>query len=205
MASRVPAIFDSSDPCSPLSISNQHTALLLMDYQNLTAAMIGEPAAKVVSTARTVQKWAVENGIMVVHCLIDTRSGETPEPFMKSAARFKGLQAKLHEAPALGRGMPRVGSDLGRRKDRPEKTRVYLSAPRSKSSSNARCCGYQILDTGWDFNIRLSSQHLPLLRQMRSTSLQSSKMLVSILCRVFTICSCNTSSRAQRMLPNVPN
>lgn len=101
MASRTPAIFDVQDPCSPLSIPDSYTALLLLDYHTIFIASLGDAATRAVLTAQVLQKWAVENGIMVVHCLVDTKSEETPKPSMKAAARIKGLQQRLHETPAL--------------------------------------------------------------------------------------------------------
>ena len=101
MSSRIPAIFDAKEPCSPLSIPNFQTALLLLDYQNLVTASLGDDAARAVSIAQKMQRWAFENRIMVVHCLVETK-GHTPKPSMKMAERFKILQGKLQETPTLG-------------------------------------------------------------------------------------------------------
>jgi nicotinamidase-related amidase len=101
MASRIPAIFDAEDPCSPLCIPNSKTALLLMDYQNIITAAMGEEATKAISVARTLQKWAAENQILAVHCLVQAE-GQTPKQSMKMAGRFKVMQEKLQERPALG-------------------------------------------------------------------------------------------------------
>ena len=102
MVSRIPAIFDLRDPCSPLSIPNSKTALLLLDYQNISLAALGDAATNAVSTARSMQKWATEQGILVIHCLVDAKSGESPKSSMKLAARFKVMQEKLQSTPALG-------------------------------------------------------------------------------------------------------
>jgi nicotinamidase-related amidase len=101
MSSRIPAIFDAKEPCSPLSIPNSQTALLLLDYQNLVTASLGDDATRAVSVAHKMQRWAVENQIVVVHCLVETK-GQTPKPSMKMAGRFKILQGKLQETPTLG-------------------------------------------------------------------------------------------------------
>lgn len=101
MASRIPAIFDAEDPCSPLSVPNSQTALLLMDYQNVTVAAIGDEGTKAVSTAGMLQRWAAEIGILAIHCLVNT-DGQMPRPSSKTAARFKVMQARLQEEPALG-------------------------------------------------------------------------------------------------------
>jgi nicotinamidase-related amidase len=114
MTSRVPAIFDVQDPCSPLSIPNSQTALLLLDYQNLSIAAMGDAGAKAVATAGLMQKWAFDSGIMVVHCLVDTKSGESPKPSMKAAGRVKVLQEKLQNMPALGdehEGLSKIAED----------------------------------------------------------------------------------------------
>ena len=126
MTSRVPAIFDAGDPCSPLSIPNAQTALLLLDYQNISLAVIKDVATGVVLAARSMQKWASEQGILVIHCLVDA-SGESPKPSMKAASRFKLMQQKLQETPALGDECEAL-SQIAPNEERDSRRPGYISA-----------------------------------------------------------------------------
>jgi nicotinamidase-related amidase len=99
MASRVPAILDATDPCSPLFIPNSQTALFLMDYHNFVVEAMGEEGERAVSSARKMQEWAADNQILVVHCLVEL-DGQSPMPSSKSAGRFKVMQEMLRAKPA---------------------------------------------------------------------------------------------------------
>lgn len=99
MATRTAAIFDSSKACSPLSIPAANTALLLLDYQNITVSMASD-GGQTVTVAREMRDWAVEQGIPAYHCLVDTTSA--PEPSMKISERWVFYEEKLKVAPELG-------------------------------------------------------------------------------------------------------
>lgn len=113
MASRIPAIFDAQDPCSPLFIPNSQTALLLLDYQKISlAACTPDAVTKVIAAARSMQEWAFNNGILIVHCVVDIKSDIMRS--MKAAGRLKVLQGKLQSIPALGEeheGLAKISED----------------------------------------------------------------------------------------------
>lgn len=102
MASREAAILDPTKPSSPLSVPAAQTALLLMDYQNLTVALVGEDGSRTVEVACQMRDWAVEQGMSVFHCLVDTKSGAAPHAHMKMADRWKFYEEKLKQMPQLG-------------------------------------------------------------------------------------------------------
>ncbi|EXJ61477.1 uncharacterized protein A1O5_11793 [Cladophialophora psammophila CBS 110553] len=97
------AVFSPRDPASPLSISPHETAMLLMDYQNMVLARIGDAVAtSVVSIASQMRDWALDKGMTVFHCLIDASPSAKPPPHSRTAAKWKLYEAKFVEMPWLG-------------------------------------------------------------------------------------------------------
>src|ERR1700761_4670586 len=97
------AVFDPTDPTSPLSISPHETALLLMDYQNMLRGRVGEGGwASVTNIAPQLRDWAREKNITVFHCLIDTSPGTKPPGQTRTATKWKAYKAALATAPGLG-------------------------------------------------------------------------------------------------------
>ena len=81
-----------SDPSSPLHYPSPQTALLLLDYHNFVIELCGDTGKPAVKQASALRDWAVANGILVIHCLIDAHG--TPPPTAKGGDRLKGfLQA----------------------------------------------------------------------------------------------------------------
>ncbi|OCT53694.1 hypothetical protein CLCR_10825 [Cladophialophora carrionii] len=98
------AVFDPSDPTSPLSVSPHETALLLMDYQNMLRGRVGEGAwASVTNIASGLRDWALEKNITVLHCLVDTSPGTKPPGYSRTATRWKAYEAAFAATPELGR------------------------------------------------------------------------------------------------------
>lgn len=102
MSDRSAAIFDPSIPYSPLSIKASQTALLLLDYQNLTVSFLGDDAKRTLQVASQMRAWALEKGMAVFHCLIDTKSGVGPQPGMKLNQRWNMFEQMLKTTPQLG-------------------------------------------------------------------------------------------------------
>ena len=68
----MPHVFDPSDPSSPSSVPPSRTALLIMDVLGYTLA--GTPSSdKALVTNVELRRWALEQGIAVVHCGFDVR------------------------------------------------------------------------------------------------------------------------------------
>ncbi|KAK4556872.1 hypothetical protein LTR86_005852 [Recurvomyces mirabilis] len=78
------------DPSSPLHYPASQTALVLMDFQNFIVSHCGSPGAAAVSQAKVMRDWALDNGIMVVHSIIDLTGPPAP-PTRKGQNRFKAL------------------------------------------------------------------------------------------------------------------
>ncbi|KIX06487.1 uncharacterized protein Z518_04463 [Rhinocladiella mackenziei CBS 650.93] len=95
------AVFNPTDPGSPLSKSPSETAVLLMDYQNLVVTKLGPVGDSVLNVAAQLRDWALYKGMPVFHCLVDT--GARPAPQSKLSARWKWYEDKLAATPALGR------------------------------------------------------------------------------------------------------
>lgn len=105
MAGRVAAIFDASQPCSPLSVPNAKTALLLLDYQVLVLAHVSDEQtrAKILQAAQDVRFWALSQGMTVYHCLVDIRPGVEPLPISKFAQRWETIhKPRIVGNPGLG-------------------------------------------------------------------------------------------------------
>ena len=98
------AMFDPSDPASPLSIAPRDTAVLLMDYQNMLLSRIGnEAASSVLGIASQLRDWALSKEMTVVHCLIDTSPGTRPPAYTKTSKKWKAYRSALAANPSLGR------------------------------------------------------------------------------------------------------
>lgn len=75
---RMAAIFDVSNPASPLAYNASQTALLLMDFQGLTLTRGGDTAIEALAKAKVMRDWALSRNIMILHSVIDTH-GSPPE------------------------------------------------------------------------------------------------------------------------------
>jgi len=93
--SRVPVIFDRADPSSPIFYPASQSALLLLDYHNMIVSRCGANGPKAVAQAAVMRDWALQQGFLVVHCLIGF--DKAPPASMKAAARF-GSYFKLLES-----------------------------------------------------------------------------------------------------------
>ncbi|CAM6083245.1 unnamed protein product [Calypogeia fissa] len=94
MAHHEAAILDPNNSASPLSITAERTALLLMDYHNTFIGLGGEAAFAAVKQGKSMRDWASANGVLVVHCLVDMK-----QPILssfKGAHRFKQLAARMN-------------------------------------------------------------------------------------------------------------
>ncbi|KIX95784.1 uncharacterized protein Z520_08492 [Fonsecaea multimorphosa CBS 102226] len=96
------AVFSPSDPASPLSISPHETAVLLMDYQSMTLATVGDVAATgVINIASQMRDWALHKEMTVFHCLVDASPGSKPPNYSRISAIWKMYEAQFVEMPWL--------------------------------------------------------------------------------------------------------
>jgi nicotinamidase-related amidase len=97
------AVLDPTDPTSPLSVSPNETALLLMDYLNMFRGKIGEGAwTSVTNIAAQLRDWALFKNMMVVHCLINTSPGVKPPGYTRISTRWRAYEAAFAATPELG-------------------------------------------------------------------------------------------------------
>ena len=91
---KMAAIFDVSNPASPLAYHASETALLLMDFQGMIVARGGNAAREALAKAKVMRDWALSRDIMVLHSIVDVRG--------KPPATCKGVERinKLLEAAA---------------------------------------------------------------------------------------------------------
>lgn len=101
MAQRSPTILDRASPASPFHYPASQTALMLMDYQNLTLQMMpAEQRPAIMHNAQGLRDWARNDGVLVLHCLIDT--SRAPEAQRKiTAERWPALEAALKAHPGI--------------------------------------------------------------------------------------------------------
>ena len=92
------AMFDASNPASPLAYPASQTALLLMDFQGMIIARGGDAAREALAKAKVMHDWALSRNIMVLHSIVDVHG--------KPPATCKGVDriSKLLEAAAAEPG-----------------------------------------------------------------------------------------------------
>lgn len=88
------ASFDTADPSDPAHYSPSQTALLLLDFHNAHLPMAGDTSQGALSIAAELRKWAKEQGMVVIHALIDT-SGSVP-PTVKGIKRLESVVAAVN-------------------------------------------------------------------------------------------------------------
>ena len=94
------AIMDGSKPHSPFHYGPPQTALLLMDYQNLTLGMLGEEArSKMLPNVLKLRDWARAHDVLIIHCLIDL--SESPVPGRRMVERWPMIKETLAKNPGL--------------------------------------------------------------------------------------------------------
>ncbi|KAK4539782.1 hypothetical protein LTR36_010370 [Oleoguttula mirabilis] len=69
---------DASDASSPLHYPAAQTALLLLDFQNFIIAMCGSDGSTAATQATRLRAWALEQGIMILHSIVDINGEASP-------------------------------------------------------------------------------------------------------------------------------
>lgn len=84
----------STDLSSPFAYPPQQTALLLMDFLALFPSLLPQETwESTLATAIKMRKWALENDILIVHCLIDVDT--EPASTCLGKDRLKGMLEML--------------------------------------------------------------------------------------------------------------
>ncbi|KAK0868515.1 hypothetical protein LTS02_003590 [Friedmanniomyces endolithicus] len=89
------ASFNATDPSSPLYYPPNQTALLLLDYHGFIISQLAEAGTAALATAARMRTWALENGITVVHCLVDVHA--TPSVICKGGPRVTAMLEGLKD------------------------------------------------------------------------------------------------------------
>ena len=71
---KMAAIFDASNPASPLAYPASQTALLLMDFQGMIVARGGDAGKEALGKAKVMRDWALARNIMVLHSVVDVQA-----------------------------------------------------------------------------------------------------------------------------------
>ena len=98
-AARPIAILKKINPASPLHYPASKTALLLLDYQNITVDFLPEQDRfTAITTAAGLRQWASENSIAAFHCLVDMN--RPPKATSKMSERWNVYEKMLASNPA---------------------------------------------------------------------------------------------------------
>ena len=89
-------VTDPSDPCSPLSIPAERTALLLMDILNLSLAIVPD-SESLLDTVCALQTWGSKQGMMVIHCVFDM--DKSPPANTKKLSRLNAIVDTYRKEP----------------------------------------------------------------------------------------------------------
>ncbi|KAF2792875.1 Isochorismatase hydrolase [Melanomma pulvis-pyrius CBS 109.77] len=88
------SLFNAADESTPGHYPPSQTAFLLLDFHSMFVGMANGPTAiRLVEVAAKMRTWAKEQGIQVIHCLMDTDS--TPFPTCKDASMFASIVTAL--------------------------------------------------------------------------------------------------------------
>ena len=108
---KMSAIFDASDPASPSAYDASHTALLLTDFQQFIINHCGRTGQTATATAAMMRDWALKNGIMIMHSIIDVHA-QPPETY-KGVARIKMMMDELAKDGTLAAEPPELAVNQG--------------------------------------------------------------------------------------------
>ena len=91
-------LFNAADAGAPGHYTASQTALMLCDYHAPLLDRIGGTDGPVLEAAARTRNWALSNGVLVIHNLIDTSS--TPFPTAKGYDRLAATVAAAKEDPS---------------------------------------------------------------------------------------------------------
>lgn len=87
------ATLDADNPASPLHYKAAETALLLLDFQGFIIGLAGANGPHVLAKAVEMRKWALEQGVMVLHSIVDVNG--TPPAILKNRQRLVTMLSEL--------------------------------------------------------------------------------------------------------------
>lgn len=93
-------IFNTADQSTPGYYGPSETALLLLDFHSQFVSRCGESGRPALEAATRMRNWAKQQGIHVIHCLVDLDS--TPWPACKNYDRLVDAVASLKQSAGGG-------------------------------------------------------------------------------------------------------
>lgn len=97
---KMAAVFDSSNPASPLAYDASQTALVLMDFQNLIVGRGGVMGKEALAKAKVMRDWALERKVMVLHSVVDVQ--RRPPAICKGSERINAMLEAAANNPRAG-------------------------------------------------------------------------------------------------------
>lgn len=89
------AIFDCTDPASPLHYPVAQTALLLLDFQGLAIGLCGSGGKNATAKAKQMRDWALKKKMMVLHSIVDVKG--VPPASCKGADRISQILSNVQD------------------------------------------------------------------------------------------------------------
>lgn len=96
-----PALLDSSNPCSPLSLKPSETAVLILDLHNFILDHQADKGSGTIAAVRRLLQFSRRHGFRIAHCLLDT-DASTPSHF-KMSSRTNAIGQSLRATPEMAR------------------------------------------------------------------------------------------------------
>lgn len=103
------AVFNPSDPSSPLAYNPSETALLLLDFQTLVINMLGDDGKAAVATAKAMRDWALSKNMLVMHSIVDLQVG--PRENAKGRDRFPTYKEMAARDPDAMKEAAEIAAD----------------------------------------------------------------------------------------------
>ena len=88
-----------SSPSSPLHYPSSQTAVLLLDYQNAAISQVPQDQIACIAQGAAVRRWALKEGILVVHCTFDPENPCSEQ--YKMYDRLKSLVSMAQGNPLI--------------------------------------------------------------------------------------------------------
>ena len=100
------AIFDRSDPASPLAHDASKTALILLDFQGFAVDRCGLDGRAALNKAQVIRDWAVSREIVVIHSIADVAA--KPSRHVKGANRLVKMLAGIENNRTAAEESPEI-------------------------------------------------------------------------------------------------
>lgn len=100
------ALFDRSNPASPLAYDASQTALLLLDFQGFCINACATDGKAALAKGKKMREWATAHQVLVVHSIVDVTS--RPPATYKGAERIEKLLDGIASDERLAEEPPEI-------------------------------------------------------------------------------------------------